>query len=107
MVTLRFFQRKRFLVIHRLLVVVQESLMTLGRLFFLPLSSCVPSVASGKAERGGAKGGLNKGTLWLFRPPLTPPNLGGEIITFEAVFSDWRLSSRGLSSETLAEENLW
>ena len=62
--------------------------MTLGRLFFLPLSSCVPSVASGKAERGGARGGLNKGTLWLFRPPLTPPNLGGETITFVVAFSD-------------------
>ena len=34
---------------------------------------------SGKAERGGARGGLNQRRAPpLFRPPLTPPNLGGE-----------------------------
>ena len=51
--------------------------MTLGRLFLYS-----------PPELGGARGGLNKGTLWLFRPPLTPPNLGGEKVTFEATFSD-------------------
>ena len=42
---------------------------------------------SGKAERGGARGGLNKGTSEAVQttpPKGTPPNLGGEKVTLVA-----------------------
>jgi cobyrinic acid a,c-diamide synthase len=40
---------------------------------------------SGKAERGGVRGSLNeRRTKPFFRPPLTPPNLGGEEVTLMA-----------------------
>ena len=44
---------------------------------------------SGKAERGGARGGLNqRQTIPSFRPPLTPPNLGGEAPRVDLSYQD-------------------
>ena len=53
-----------FSLIHcfNLTQISQKSQIILPLEYLLPLlSSCVPSVASGKAERGGARGGLNNG----------------------------------------------
>ena len=44
---------------------------------------------SGKAERGGARGGLNDHMhIRMFRPPLTPPDSGGETPRVDLSYQD-------------------
>ena len=44
---------------------------------------------SGKAERGGARGGLNdRMHIRMFRPPLTPPDSGGETPRVDLSYQD-------------------